>query len=71
MVDIEQLKFCQEVEQVALEEYSYIDAVIKVCESYQIDVAYAAKLLSQPIIEKIQQEGENINLLPKMSKLPI
>jgi hypothetical protein len=30
-----------------------------------------AKILSKPIIEKIKQEGEGLNFLPKSTKLPI
>lgn len=52
--------------------YSYIDAVIQVCEDNNVDVVLAAKWLSSPIKEKIMVEGQSINLLPKTkNKLPI
>jgi len=50
---------------------SYIDAVLSICESNNIEPAIAAKYLSKPIIEKIQAEGESLNLLPTTAKLPI
>ena len=49
----------------------YIDAVIAICESKEIPVESIGKILSKPIIEKIQQEGQDLNFLPKSSKLPI
>jgi acylphosphatase len=48
----------------------YIDAVVEVAEEHNYSMEMAAKLISKPIIEKIQSEGEDINMLPKMSKLP-
>lgn len=48
-----------------------MDAVIAVCEAKEIPVESIAKILSKPIIEKIQQEGQDLNFLPKSSKLPI
>tara|TARA_R110000824_G_scaffold109870_1_gene257749 strand:+ start:68 stop:274 length:207 start_codon:yes stop_codon:yes gene_type:complete len=63
--------FCQRVEALALECGSYIEAVIKTCDEAQIDLKSSVKYLSKPIVEKIQQEGESVNLLPKKSKLPI
>lgn len=50
---------------------SYIDAVISICEQNHIEPAIAAKYLSKPIIEKIQAEGESLNMLPSTPKLPI
>ena len=71
IMDIAELKFCNEVEQMALKCGSYIEAVLLVCENIEIEPAVAAKLLSLPLIEKIQAEGINFNLLPKKSELPV
>ena len=68
---VEEIDFCQMVEEVARDCDSYIDAVIKTCTICNVDIRTGAKLLSRPIIEKIQREGEDINLLPRMSKLPV
>jgi len=59
--------------QKAVEEYggSYIDAIVGLCDQYDLEPAFAAKYLSKPIIEKIQVEGESLNMLPQTSKLPI
>lgn len=44
---------------------SYIDAVLAVLEDNSLDYTNVNKLITKPIIEKIQQEGRDINLLPK------
>jgi len=64
--------FCRQIEKY-VEEWgvSYMHAVISVCESKDIPVESVGKILSKPIIEKIQQEGQELNFLPKSSKLPI
>ena len=50
---------------------SYIDAIVELCEENDVEPAVAAKYLSKPIIEKIQAEGEILNMLPSTPKLPI
>lgn len=64
--------FCRQIEKY-VEQWgvSYLDAVIAVCESKEIPVESVAKILSKPIIEKIEQEGQQLNFLPKSNKLPI
>mgnify|MGYP003347216924 CR=1 FL=1 len=50
---------------------SYIDAVVHYFEEYSYDFSLAPKLLTQPLLEKIEQEGRDLNLLPKIkNKLP-
>ena len=55
---------------VAKRNYSYIDAILKICEDYSLEPSYIAKHLTKPVIEKLREEGESINLLPKSSRLP-
>ena len=63
--------FCNAViKHVKEKQETYIDAVIVVSEKFGFGPEMGAKLLSKPIIEKIRIEGEEINLLPKMSRLP-
>lgn len=64
--------FCRQIEKYVEEwKVSYIDAVVNICESKDIPVENIAKILTKPIIEKIEQEGQDLNFLPKSSKLPI
>jgi len=65
-----QSDFCRQVEKYVEQwKSTYIDAVINVCESKDLPVESVAKILSKPIVEKIQQEGENLNFLQKTTKL--
>jgi len=68
-----QSEFIRRIEQLVLSgDYGYIDAILSSCEEYDIEPTIAAKYLSKPIIEKIEQEGIKFNMLPqKTSKLPI
>ncbi len=50
---------------------TYMDAVIHYFEEYSYDFSMAPKLLSQPLLEKIEQEARDLNFLPKVkNKLP-
>jgi uncharacterized protein YllA (UPF0747 family) len=55
---------------VSKKKYTYIDAILKLCEDYSLEPSYIAKHLPKPIIEKLREEGESINLLPKSARLP-
>jgi hypothetical protein len=50
---------------------SYIDAVLELCEKEDIDPTAAGKLLSKPIIEKIQAEATDLHFLKGPSQLPL
>lgn len=51
--------------------YSYIESVIQCLEDCSLDYSQAGKLLSQPLIEKLQHEGMEINLIrKKKNRLP-
>jgi hypothetical protein len=51
---------------------SYMDAVLHFFEEYSYDFSLAPKLLSQPLLEKIEQEARELNFLPKnKNKLPL
>lgn len=59
------------VEESAEKETPYINAVLHFFEEYSFDFSLANKLLSQPILEKIEAEGIDLNLIPKnKNKLP-
>ena len=49
----------------------YIEAILELCETNNIEPQVAAKFLTQPIIEKIQTEGQDSNLLPRGARLPL
>jgi len=65
-------KFVSEVEDyVRSNGGGYIEAILELCDKHTIEPQVAAKFLTQPIIEKIQAEGEDFNLLPRGARLPI
>ena len=71
-MDINNIRFPREVENhVKKYSVSYIDWVLAVCERFGIEPQVAAKFLNKPIIEKIKAEGQELNLLPKKSRLPV
>jgi precorrin-6B methylase 2 len=50
----------------------YIEAVILACEENEIEPNVASRVLSQPIIEKIEEEAREYNMFSKnTAKLPI
>jgi hypothetical protein len=70
--DITKEQFSRKVEgYVKSSKYTYIEAVIQTLEDYSLDTSQAGKLLTQPLLEKIEQEGLEINLIrKKRNKLP-
>ena len=50
--------FLEELEQMALENGSYIDSILVLCEKFNIEPNVAAKLITKPIKEKIEKEEE-------------
>jgi hypothetical protein len=67
-----QRDLCRQIEKYVQKwKVSYIDAIIAVCESNDIPLESVSKILTKPIIEKIEQEGQDLNFLPKSNKLPI
>ncbi len=50
---------------------SYIDAILALCEEQKIEPESAAKILTKPIKEKLQIEGQELKLLPRTNQLPI
>ncbi len=63
--------FTEEVVEIAEKSGSYIEAVLELCEKYNIEPQVAAKMLSKPIIEKIEREGMSTNILPQVPSLPV
>lgn len=52
---------------------SYIDAIVLWCEAHNKEISVGADLVKKtPIIkDKIKIEAEDLNLLPKSSRLPL
>ena len=50
---------------------SYMDAVLFYCESNSMEPETAGGLISGKLKQKISEEAENLNFLPKTARLPI
>jgi hypothetical protein len=52
---------------------TFMDCVLEITEEMGLDPSSSGKLLTKPIIEKIQQEAQNLHLMKKSKskKLPI
>ena len=70
---LEAAEFCKRVEKLIIDNKfdSYIDAVLHVCEQESMEPFMGARMISKPIKEKIKEEGQQINLLPSKTRLPI
>ena len=73
MIDVlNREKFSLIVEQIVKEKrISYMDAIVWWCEENEFDIQDVNKLVSPLIKEKIKVEAEDLNFLPKSSRLPI
>ena len=65
-------KFSKLVEQTVRQyQMSHMDAVIHLCEQYQIELEDCKKFVSKVIKEKLEVEAMNLNFLEKSNSLPI
>lgn len=66
--------FYKEIDKlVRVHSLTYMDAIVYYCERNQIEIETAAAMIKGNfrIKSQIQQEGEQLNYLPKTAKLPI
>jgi hypothetical protein len=48
-----------------------MDAIVHYCENNELEIESAAKLINSIIKSKIECEAQELNFLPKGSKLPL
>lgn len=69
---MKQEQFLQQLNKyIGSKDVTYIEAILQVCEDNSIDPEDVVPWVTQPLKEKLQFEGQCINILPKTSKLPI
>ena len=71
---IDDINFPHEIELYVRENSgTYVEAILAICEKYDIDPVFIAKTLTKPIIEKLEVEGRDLSILPQLTsaKLPI
>ena len=60
------------IDRVKKTQMSFMDSVLELTEEMGLDPTASGKLLTKPIIEKIQQEAKELHLLKgKIKKLPL
>ena len=65
-------KFSKLVEQTSREKkLSYIDTVVHICETHNIDPIDVKKFLSTIVRNKIEAEAKALHYLPRDNELPI
>jgi hypothetical protein len=68
-------KFSNKVlERVTKTQLSFMDCILELADEMSIEPSTAGKLLSKPIIEKIEEEAKQLNFIKnktKKAKLPI
>ena len=65
-------KFSYEIEEyVKKTGISYLDAVMEYCSENKIEPETVATLISKPLKEKLEADAMKLNLIPKVSQLPI
>jgi sialic acid synthase SpsE len=71
--EIAKEKFSNKViERVKKTQMTFMDSVLELTEEMGLDPTASGKLLTKPIIEKIQQEAKELHLLKgKIKKLPL
>ena len=72
--DLAKEKFSNKViDRVKSTNMSFMDCVLEITEEMGLDPSASGKLLTKPIIEKIQQEAQTLHLLKKSKskRLPL
>ena len=61
------------IERVKSTKLPFMDCVLELSDEMGLDPSAAGKLLTKPLIEKIEQEGRKLNILKtkKSPKLPV
>lgn len=68
----EQKSFSDLIEQIVSEKnISYIDAIVYHCEQTGFELELAASLLTASVKSKITDEAHSLNMIKKVSRLPI
>ncbi len=50
---------------------SHLDAVLEYCSEKKIEPETVASLITKPLKEKIEADAMKLNLLPKVTQLPV
>ena len=49
----------------------HMDAILTYCEEMELEVEIAASLINDVLMAKLEEEAQQINVIPRSAKLPI
>lgn len=52
-------------------DYNHIEAIVEYCKDTGLEIEVAATLISKGLKDKIAEDARSLNLLPKVSTLPL
>lgn len=68
----EMMLFARAIEEIAQKhELNYIEAIVEYCKETGMEIEVAATLVNNNLKSKLKVNAQDLNLLPKTSKLPI
>ena len=68
----EMKNFAREIDTlVATTEFNYIEAIIEYCNQTGMEVEVASTLINNNLKSKIENNAQDLNLLPRTARLPI
>jgi len=66
------IRFMENIEElVQRTKMTYIDAIMFYCEENKLEPETAGKMVGGKLKQNVQDEAEDLHLIPKTSKLPI
>ena len=67
----EMLKFAISIEEiVAKTDYNHIEAIVEYCKQTGMEIELASTLVNSNLKSKIEVDAQDLNLLPKSTRLP-
>lgn len=68
----EMYKFQMMIEELVTEtDYNYMEAIIEHCNQTGMEIEVASTLVNKDLKAKIEYDAQELNMLPKSSRLPI
>lgn len=65
------IAFSNNIEEIAsFRKETYMDSILYYCETTGLEFEFAAKLLSKNLRSKLQEQCEELNMIPKEDRLP-
>lgn len=71
MAKNKQTQLAMNIEKKVNDGLTYLEAIIEYCEEYSIEPDRMCKLINDSLKSKLEVECEELNLLPKTSRLPM